>query len=228
MGLLKLDLHVHTIFSGDSLIKPAQLLAQARRKGLDGFAITDHDSMKAYRILKEKNDEKELIIIPGMEIETHIGEVMGLFLKEEIDVTDNSFFTVVHKIKDQGGLVVIPHPFDFLRDNHLKMSLLNDKIVDKYIDGIEIMNSRTVFSHCVKKARTYQKTHDLFETGGSDAHTIKEIGNGYTVLKGMTEPTLEQVKEALLSHHSESKGKLSSPFVHLITVMNKLKKGLYF
>jgi predicted metal-dependent phosphoesterase TrpH len=224
---MKLDLHVHTIFSKDSLIKPEDAVKIALKKGLDGLAICDHNTLKAYRILKKKRF-KDIIIIPGVEIETHIGEVMGLFIEEEIKTKNNNFFTIVNKIKDNNGLVVIPHPFDFLRSNHLKLNLLNDNIIKKYIDGIEIMNSRIIMKSCVRKARKFNEKYQLFETGGSDAHTPKEIGNGYTLIQGAADISRESIYECLVSKKSKSCGHISSPFVHAITVFNKFQKGLYF
>jgi len=225
---LKLDLHLHTIYSGDSLISPTDAIKYAKIKGLSGFAVCDHNTLKAYNQLKKKAKENNLIVIPGMEIETHIGEVMGLFIDKEIDIRDNNFFTIIEKINDNNGLVVIPHPFDFLRNNHLKMDLLTDTIIRKYIDGIEIMNSRIILKRCVKKAKRFNEKYNLFETGGSDAHTKNEIGNGYTLINDINENSLETIRKGLLAHKSRSMGRLSSPFVHLSTVMNKLKKGLYF
>jgi len=225
---IKLDLHVHSIYSGDSLIKPRDLLIYSKKIGLDGFAITDHDSMKAYNVLKKYPESNDLLIIPGMEIETNIGEVLALFIDKEIDCKDNDFFTIANKIKDNNGVIVIPHPFDFLRDNHLKMKLLSKNIIDKYIDGVEIMNSRTIFKYCIKKAEKFKNKYNLFETGGSDAHTIKEIGNGYTFIKTNLSITPDNIKNELLNKNSKSQGHLSSPFVHFLTIINKVKKELYF
>lgn len=227
MNSIKLDLHVHTIYSGDSFITPEIALKYAKIKKLDGFAITDHDTLKAYNILKKKNHNNELIIIPGMEIKTHIGEVIGLFINEEINVRDNNFVSIVEKIKENNGLVVIPHPFDFLRDNRLKINLLSDNMIKKYIDGIEIINSRIIFKRCINKARKFNRKYQLFETGGSDAHSNEEIGNGYTIIKDV-DYSLESIRKSLLANKSKSMGVLSSPFVHAKTVFNKLKKGLYF
>ena len=131
MSSLKIDMHVHTVYSKDSLIKPKELIDYGILKGIDGIVICDHQSLAAYKILKHKAAEKDFIIIPGMEIETNIGEVIGIFLDEDFQIKNNNFFTVIDKIKDSNGLVFIPHPFDFLRDNHLKMSLLNDQIIEK-------------------------------------------------------------------------------------------------
>jgi len=222
-----LDLHIHTVFSGDSLITPSNAIKYAKIKGLDGFAITDHNTLKAYQVLKKKNINDELIIIPGMEIETHIGEVIALFIDEEFKLENNNFFIVVEKIKEHNGLVIIPHPFDFLRKSALNMSLLNNRIIDKYIDGIEILNSRIIFKKCIKKARKFNEIYSLFETGGSDAHSKEEIGKGYTLIKDV-DTSFESIRKSLLAKKSTSMGVLSSPFVHAKTVLNKLKKGLYF
>ncbi len=230
MSAIKLDLHVHTIYSGDSLITIKDLLKYAKIKGLAGFAITDHNTLKAYHILKKKAQKEQLIIIPGLEIETHIGEVIGYFIDDDFKLKkdEKDFFNIVEKIRDHNGLIVVPHPFDFLRNNHLKMSFLSDKIIKKYINGIEILNSRIIFKSCVKKARKFKNKYHLFETGGSDAHTIKELGNAYTLINDISDFSLESIKKNLLARKSRSLGKLSSPLVHAITVMNKIKKGLYF
>jgi len=227
MNSIKLDLHLHTTYSGDSLIKPKDALKFAKIKGLDGFAITDHNSLKAYKILIEKNCN-DLIVIPGMEIETNIGEVIGLFLREEIRTNDNNFFTILDLIKEQDGLVIIPHPFDFLRSNRLKMELLTDKIINSYIDGIEIINSRIIFKRSVKKAKGFCKKYNLFETGGSDAHSNKEIGKAYTEIDDIAEKSFECIKKSLLENKSRSLGTLSSPLVHLKTAAHKIVKGHYF
>ncbi len=228
MRSIKLDLHIHTTHSGDSLIKPYDLLNYVKKRELDGIAITDHGNLKAYNTIKKEFEEKELILIPGMEIETHIGEVIGLFIENEIDLSNNNFFKIVKEIKKYNGLVIIPHPFDFLRRNHLKMNLISKEIIDKYIDGIEIINSRIIFKNCIKKAENFNRKHQLFETGGSDAHTTKEIGRGYTQINEISDNSLNSIKKALISKKSQSKGKISSPIVHVITVINKLKKRLYF
>ena len=107
------------------------------------------------------------------------------------------------------------------------MNLLNENIIKKYLDGIEIMNSRIILRRCVKKAENFNRKYKLFETGGSDAHTVKEVGNGYTAIPGQN-LTYNEIKEKLLSRKTKSIGTLSSPFVHVKTVLNKLKKGLYF
>jgi predicted metal-dependent phosphoesterase TrpH len=227
MSPIKLDLHVHTVYSGDSLIKPLDAIKIAKKKGLNGFAIVDHGNLKGYNITKKKASDCGLIIVPGIEIETHIGEVIGLFLENEIELKDNNFFSIVENIKDNNGLVLIPHPYDFLRSNHLKMELLNDRTIKKYVQGVEIINSRITFKRSVKKARDFKEKYNLFETGGSDAHTTKEIGNGYTFFREISEGSFDSIRKNLLSRKSKSIGILTNPLIHTLTILNKLKKGLY-
>lgn len=231
MSTIKLDLHIHTIYSKDAFIKPDDLIEALLSQGFDGCAICDHGSLDAYHILKDEAERKNLILIPGMEIETSIGEIIGLFLNKSIQFNEKeSFLSVASKIKKMGGLVVIPHPFDILRRNRLKMDLLNKRIVKKYIDGIEVMNSRILFSSCVDAAKRFQTQYKsfLFEVGGSDAHTLGEIGNGYTILRDIPEKTLENIKTALLAKKSLSFGSTCSPYVHIKTVLKKIINGMYF
>ncbi|MBY8982954.1 MAG: PHP domain-containing protein [Candidatus Lokiarchaeota archaeon] len=224
---IKLDLHIHSIYSGDSIIKPKEIIKYIQYIGLDGFAICDHNNLKAFKKLENEGKKNDLVVIPGMEIETDIGEVIGLFLENEISTKNQDFISIVENIKENNGLIIIPHPFDFLRRNHLKIKLLNENIIKKYIDGVEIINSRIIFKTCIKNAKKFKDKYPLFETGGSDAHTPKEIGNAYTLINN-TEKSLESIKRSLISKNSKSMGIRSNPLVHVKTMINKLKKGSYF
>ncbi len=228
MSLLKLDLHVHTIYSKDSTISPQDLIRHALKKNLDGLAICDHGTLDAWKLLKRNFNSDDFYLIPGMEIETDRGEILALFIHDEIKTTNNFFFEIVDKIKQDGGLIVIPHPFDFLRANRLKIDQLGDESLLGCIDGIEIMNSRIIFRQCIEKARDFNRKFHFFETGGSDAHTMNEIGNGFTLLKKELISDEEDIKKALFSRQSRSAGVLSSPLVHAKTIINKFLRGLYF
>ena len=92
MTSIKLDLHIHSIYSGDSLIKPHDAVRFAKMKGLDGFAITDHHSLKAYKIMTKIANDQNLIIIPGSEIKTHIGEIVALFINDDLEFKENENF----------------------------------------------------------------------------------------------------------------------------------------
>lgn len=222
---LKLDLHVHSVYSDDSSVTLEDIIQFSKKRDLDGVAVCDHDSLNGYERLKPKAQNNNLIAVPAMEIKTNIGEVIGLFIEREIDTSNNEFLNIVEQIKQQKGLVVIPHPYDFLRSNHLKMELLTKNIVAKYIDGIEVINSRILFSNCIKKARKFKNNHNLFETGGSDAHHKKEIGNGYTLIQNIEDNSLQAIKQKLIHKQSKSIGEKSSPYFHFVSIFNKILKG---
>ncbi len=229
MTIIKLDLHLHTIYSGDSLINPSKILPFLKRKNIDGLAICDHDTLKGYYKLKKIiPKQSQIILIPGMEIETNYGEVIALFIQKEISLKNPDFFCITDQIRDQGGVVIIPHPFDFLRRNRLNIKELGETVIGKHVDGVEIINSRIIFPSCIKKAKKLQNKFGLFETGGSDAHTYNEIGNGYTLITKPENSSLDAIKQLLLHKKSQSDGKLSSPLVHATTVLNKLRKRIYF
>ena len=220
---------MHTIYSKDSLIKPQESIQQAIKKNLNGIAICDHNTLKALKILKKDLNMDDFFLIPGMEIKTDLGEILALFIENEIFGKQDDFYEIIDAIREEDGLIVIPHPFDFLRFNRLKISNIDEHALKKSIDGIEIMNSRIVFQNCINKAKNFNKHFEFFETGGSDAHTLNEIGNGFTIFTNEQHiNSLEDIRKALTSKRSKAGGCLSSPLVHVKTILNKLWKGLYF
>jgi predicted metal-dependent phosphoesterase TrpH len=224
---LKYDLHLHSQFSPDSLVNIRLIAQMAKKKGLAGLAITDHSTLKGYKYMKKHAEG--LLIIPGMEIETEIGEVIGLFISEEINTKYTDYMDIVDDIRSKNGLVVVPHPFDNLRSNHLKIEVMGDDIIKNTIDGVEIVNSRILSKGSILKAREFQEQFGFFRTGGSDAHTLKEIGNAYTFIPtegSQTQMTEDELKKALINKKSESYGKRSNPLVHAITVITKWKNKL--
>ncbi|MHA1340688.1 MAG: PHP domain-containing protein [Promethearchaeota archaeon] len=226
---LRYDLHIHTQFSNDSLVNIRNIDKILKKKKLDGIAITDHTNLKGYRYLKRTIKDK--LIIPGMEVNTNIGELIGLFIIEELDLRKKHFLDVIDDIKDKDGVVIIPHPFDELRSNHLKIELIQPNILRKSIDGVEILNSRIIFKRYIIQAQKLQMMYDFAETGGSDAHTNGEIGNGYTFIPVNPDVeylSLEELKKQIIKRNSKSCGKQSNPLVHAITVATKFKNNLFY
>jgi hypothetical protein len=167
---MKYDLHTHSKYSSDGWIDPETLVKTAIKKGLSGIAVTDHNTIRGgLKAKKFANESFEVVI--GSEISTERGEVIGLFLSEEI--ISRNFLEVIDGIKEQGGVVVLPHPFDELRGNGLFPGN-NDK---KLIDYIETFNSRCFRSKYNDKANKYAAKHHIKGLAGSDAHFANEIGN---------------------------------------------------
>jgi hypothetical protein len=153
--------------------------------------------------LKTKEFENtDFEVIVGSEIGTERGEVIGLFLSEEI--LSHRFVEVVDEIKEQNGWVVLPHPFDKLRGNGVK-PVDNDA---KLVDCIETFNSRCLLDSYNENAREYAEKHHLNSLAGSDAHFAHEIGNA-----GVDTPS-EDLQDALLRGNFTIFGKKSS-FINL-------------
>jgi predicted metal-dependent phosphoesterase TrpH len=177
-NIKRYDLHIHSYFSRCSRNRPEDILRYAKKAGLNGIAITDHHTMAAYPVLKKLNKDKNFEIIPGMEITTQYGDVIGLYLKEEIH--SREFFQVIKEIKSQGGIVIIPHPYRSVPWQKFKYPL--DKLKGK-IDAIETFNSRNLLG-TNRIAVNVAKRLNISQVGSSDGHILLDIGNGYTIFHG--------------------------------------------
>jgi predicted metal-dependent phosphoesterase TrpH len=166
---MKIDLHIHSSYSPDGNISPEDIVKIARRKGLNGVAVTDHDTVRG-GLEAKKYETDDFIVIVGAEIRTDRGEVIGLFLSKEIQST--GFKDVVIEIKAQGGLVVVPHPFDGMRRSAFRIT---DKEAS-FVDAIEGYNARCILPMYNRRAVTFARKHNLPVVAGSDAHHANEIG----------------------------------------------------
>lgn len=168
---MKIDFHTHTHHSYDCNMKPERIIHLAMQRELDAIVINDHNTIKGGLECQRINKHKELQIITGAEIKTDIGDVTGIFLKEEI--TSVSFPDVVQEIKRQGGIVILNHPYV----GH-KLEGLNFTAIDL----IEGYNGRCTPEQN-KKACLLAHQHKIPIIAGSDAHTYSEIANCYTQIE---------------------------------------------
>jgi hypothetical protein len=166
---MKIDLHVHSNYSSDGSLSPADIIRIARKKGLDGVAITDHDTA-AGGLEAKKYETDDFIVIAGIEVKTERGEIIGLFVTKEIK--SRRFEDALIEIKSQGGLVVVPHPFDSMRRSAFHVT---DEEAS-FVDAIEGFNSRCILQNYNRRAVTFAKKHNLPIVAGSDAHHSNEIG----------------------------------------------------
>ena len=158
------DLHIHSKYSFDSMSDPKKIIKYAKKKGLDGIAITDHNTIEGGLETSKINKDLDFLVIAGAEISTELGDVTGLFLNEEIE--SKRCVEVIEEIKAQGGIIVLPHPFRGHK---------NIAEISKYIDLIEVFNSRCSFEEN-KKAEELAKKLKKKVIVGSDAHSLREIG----------------------------------------------------
>ena len=192
---LKIDLHIHTNFSKDSWLSLKSLVQQAVKKGLDGVAVTDHDCLKGALKLRELNPPFKVIV--AEEVYSKEGDIIGYFLSEEIPHLLSAEETI-KRIKAQGGLVAIPHPFDRIRRCRMKKNKLME-LVDQ-IDLIEVFNGRTLWPKAAARAREFAQRHNIAQIAGSDAHSKYELARSYIEIDDFDGPIdfMEKVSQAKL------------------------------
>ena len=166
--MIKIDFHTHTYFSYDSLMRPEKILGIAQKKGLTHIVINDHNTINGGLECKKIEKNYKLNVIIGSEIKTDIGDVTGIFLKEEIK--QGPYLEVIEQIKNQGGLSILNHPFV----GH-NLSGLNFSVFD-FIEGY---NGRCNEEQN-RKAIELAKSNNKPILAGSDAHTYSEVGNSYS------------------------------------------------
>ncbi len=169
------DLHTHTNASHDCQVPPALLLEQAEAEGLGALAITDHNVFSGAREALQLAGDRELIVIPGEEVKTDgQGEVIGLFLREEIP-RGMSFGDTIAAIKKQEGIVYLPHPFDRMHAI-ADAATLHRHLGD--VDVFEVYNARLLFEAYNDEALRFARKYNLTMGAGSDAHVLQGLGTG--------------------------------------------------
>jgi predicted metal-dependent phosphoesterase TrpH/glycosyltransferase involved in cell wall biosynthesis len=169
------DLHMHTTWSHDCSMEVDDLLDHAEAEGLGAIAITDHNVFGGALEAVEKARGRSLMVIPGEEVKTDgEGEVIGLFLKEEIP-RGMSFAETVAAIRGQGGLVYVPHPFDRLHAIP-DAATLQRHLAE--IDLFEVYNARLLFEGYNVEALRFARKYNLRAGAGSDAHVLQGVGTG--------------------------------------------------
>jgi predicted metal-dependent phosphoesterase TrpH len=188
------DLHMHTNWSDDCAVDPADLIMHAAAIGLGAIAVTDHNVFGGALETSELARDHDLVVIPGAEVKTDgPGEVIGLFLREEIP-RGLSFADSVAAIKDQDGLVYLPHPFDRLHSIP-DPATLQRHLAD--IDIFEVYNARLLFEAYNDEALRFARKYNLTMGAGSDAHVLQGVGTGAVRMRAFEGP-----EEFLLSLHS--------------------------
>jgi hypothetical protein len=172
---ITIDLHMHTDWSHDCSIPAEELLDHAEAIGLGGIAVTDHNVFGGAMEAAELAADRDLIVIPGEEVKTdNQGEVIGLFLEEEIP-RGLSFADTLAAIREQGGLVYVPHPFDRMH------SIPDPATLHRHlaeIDVLEVYNARLLRDSFNDEALRFARKYRLLQGAGSDAHVLQGVGTG--------------------------------------------------
>ena len=215
-GWVRVDMHSHTMWSGDSTTTPDEIAEAVSAAGIDVLCITDHNSIKGAVDLV---DRLACRVIVGEELRTHAGEIIGLFLDERIPVgvqPDDA----ARAIRAQGGIVYIPHPYDPMRRNISAVAL--DALIDNgLVDAIEVINAKTSLRSLNERAATTARTHQLAAGAGSDAHVPDAIGAAYVEMPDFDGPHDFLVKLRLghpVGHHWDEPRPWSSRVLPSTTV----------
>ncbi|MEM2915578.1 MAG: PHP domain-containing protein [Candidatus Bathyarchaeia archaeon] len=213
------DLHIHTKYSFDSFLEPKTVVKLALKRGLSAIAITDHNTIKGSLMTKqEASSVKDLAIISGIEVKTDLGDVIGLFVQDEVKA--RKFQDVVEEIRRQNGLVVLPHPYNG-----------HEGVVEELISDVDVVECLNGRSSCDKNAKALRlaKHLDKPAIACSDAHFSFEIG--YVKTKFYSDPSSpEEWRELILHGNRELIGKESSFIVHGFSFTAEILKrlvGLY-
>ncbi len=200
---LKLDMHVHTNHSKDGLSDVKFILLQAKRRGLDGLAITDHNTCKALKQAEKLAEKFSLLLIKGQEVRCKEGDLLVYGLDFSIPKGMNAR-DVIKIVQKHGGVAVVAHPFGYLF--HLK-SCSGDKMLELEVDGVEVFNSRSAIGNW--KALEYARKLKLPIIAGSDAHHWREVGKAYTTVE-CKEKSEEAVLDAIRKGKTWIGGRKSS------------------
>jgi predicted metal-dependent phosphoesterase TrpH len=194
MRRFAVDFHVHTSYSFDSLTPPKVAIEVARRRGLDGIAVTDHDTVAGAIATAEANRYNDFLVIPGIEVKSDLGDIIGLFVVRE--VKSRAFGDVIAELHEQGAIAYLPHPIRTFGHEHVA------GILSAYpeIDLWERYNGRYDDADFVCAEDAFTRLGIAGGLCGSDAHFPWEIGLFHTDLR-----ELPRDAQTLLAHHVDAR-----------------------
>ncbi|MCM1567411.1 MAG: PHP domain-containing protein [Dehalobacter sp.] len=203
--MYRFDLHIHSLYSYDSMLSPALIIKIAVKRGLNAIAITDHNSIKGG--IKAKNiKDKNITIIIGSEIKTDCGDLIGLYLND--DITNYGFLDVIEEIRKQDGIAILPHP--------LKRKVMPTTDMLKKVDLFEGINGRTS-NELNHQGLVLAKSIQKRTIAGSDSHYSYEIGRVYNSISYTSSE--EDLRKNLSNMNIQVHG---TPLVKIFRVYNTI------
>lgn len=205
----KADIHVHTKYSGvhkmgplrfpESVSDPVDVIKEARSAGLNVVCITDHNSITGAKKAREAAKTIDGIdVVMGEEVSSADGEILALFIEEEIPAGLSAVETIA-RIRAQGGVVIAPHPFS------LHCPCLGERIEELGVDGIEVINGGHLDDYANPRAEKAAETGLFARMGGSDSHSLTTIGLTHTLFEGTT---AEDLRREILAKRTSAGGRV--------------------
>lgn len=213
--MITADLHVHSWHSIDSDMLYDQLIKACQQKGINCIALSDHGTTRGARELVKIAPFK---VIVCEEVLTPFGEIMGMFLEKDIP-NKISVEETISLIREQQGLVCIPHPFDIVRPSAFRDMNKLQSIMDE-VDIIEVFNARSLYPGSNGKAKWLAQKYNKVMSAGTDAHSHLEIGGVRVEMQDFETATefLNSLSVAKIS------GTRSSPLIHILSTAARMKK----
>jgi len=221
-GRAFMDLHCHTRASFDCLSAPAAVVRAAASRGLTHLAVTDHETVEGALEAREaaRTQASGLTVIIGEEVRTREGDLIALYIERAVP-RGLSVTETIAAVREQGGLIGVPHPFDRYRGSLLRA--LAGSPFESPVDWIEVHNARVMVGDGNAQAAAYAADHGLPGVAVSDAHSVLEVGVAYTALDG--DPGTPAGLMAALPTAELVTGR-ASYYVRLLTPMAKVVQRL--
>lgn len=198
--VLSIDCHVHTTDSYDSTATVEGVVRQAKKAGLDGLVVTDHDRIERSRQAATLASDFGLIGIPGVEVSTSDGHLLAIGVTSR-PVPGRPLDETIETVRDAGGVAVIPHPFQHSRHG-VSEAVISD------CDGIEVFNAHSLTGIRNRQAERFAATHEYPRFGGSDAHRAAFVGRGVThVETSVMRPTADDIVAAMRAGQTQAEGR---------------------
>ena len=181
---MRVDLHMQSMWSGDCTTTPGELAEAVAETGIDVLCLTDHNTVNGALELAASGALGCRVVV-GEELRTAAGEMIGLFLTERLPF-GLSPVEAVTRIRDQGGLVYVPHPFDPMR-HCLREDVLRGLAADGGLDAVEVFNAKTSLQSLNRQAAALAAEFDLAAGAGSDSHVPEAIGAAFVEMPDFTD-----------------------------------------
>ncbi len=217
MTYWRVEFHCHTCYSPDCLVSPRALVRRARDLGLDRIVVTDHNTIAG--ALRARDIAPDLVIV-GEEVLTTAGEFIAFFVEEEVP-KGLPPEEALARLRDQGAVVAISHPLDTMRGS--AMGRENTLRFLPQVDALEVFNARNHRAWMNEEAARLAEEHGLGRFGGSDAHSLWELGRVVTLLPPFSDAA--SLRAAL--HSATIVGETSPVWVHGISTVSKVVKRIW-
>ncbi len=212
----RVELHAHTYYSKDCLLKPAAIIETCRAQGIDKLVVTDHNAITGALRLKEMAPE---LVIVGEEVMTSAGELLAFFVHEWIPPGLTPQETIA-RLREQGAFISVSHPFDRLRHGAWREAALLEII--HQVDALEVFNARCIFNADNAAALAVAQRHGKLKTVGSDSHTAREIGRALVEIEPFD--SVETFRANLAT--ARFRTTLSSAWIHFASTYAKWMRRL--